>query len=58
MAKEEKNEIPDVSPLAKQQPPKMGNMSSGKSSGEPGKLEGGAYAHEKMSDKMTKALCK
>lgn len=58
MAKEDKDEIPEISPLARQQPPKMGKSESNSSGSEPGKLEGGTSAHEIMSDKMTKALCK
>lgn len=53
MAKGKGDEIPEISPLARQQPPgKVGGMSSA------GKLSGEDMSHEKFTDKMTKSLCK
>lgn len=53
-----KDEIPEISPLAKQQPPKTSSAPSGKSSGEAGKLGGGARMQDKLNDKMAKSICK
>lgn len=49
------DKIPEISPLAKQQPPRSGS-SGGSSENMPGKMKGDKMPHEVMNDKMARKL--